>query len=54
VNSALAAGNTAEAQANSEGAKKLGKIAVIVGAVLWVVICLFYIVVIGMMASTSA
>jgi hypothetical protein len=53
VGSLSAAGDTAGAQASSDSAKKLGKIAVIVGAVLIVLYCLIFVVIGAMMSSTS-
>ncbi|HEX6682063.1 MAG TPA: CD225/dispanin family protein [Candidatus Limnocylindrales bacterium] len=54
VGSLQAAGDTAGAQAASDSAKKLGKIAVIVGVISYVVICIFYVVVISALMSASS
>ncbi|WP_162907513.1 CD225/dispanin family protein [Allorhizocola rhizosphaerae] len=53
VGSKQAAGDIAGAQASADSAKKLGKIAVIVGAVLIVLYCLIFVVLGAMMSSTS-
>lgn len=51
VGSLSASGDIAGAQAAADSAKKLGKIAVIVGAVLIALYCIFGVVLTGMMAS---
>jgi hypothetical protein len=53
VGSLSAAGDVAGAQAASDSAKKLGKIAVWVGIAVWVLSCVLYVVVIGAMMSNS-
>jgi hypothetical protein len=53
VNALAAAGDTAGATEAADGAKKLGKIAVIVGGVLIALYCVFFVVVIGAASSMS-
>ncbi len=53
VGSLQASGDIAGAQEAADSAKKLGKIAVWVGVALYVVFCLFYVVVLGLLASNS-
>lgn len=52
VGSLSAAGDVAGAQAAADSAKKLGKIAVIVGAVIIALYCIFGVIFTSMMASS--
>jgi ABC-type phosphate transport system permease subunit len=54
VNSAVAAGNTAEAQENSAKAKKFMKLAFIIGSICWVLLILFQLLVGGLTLLTSS
>lgn len=54
VGNLQAAGDFAGAQAASNDAKKLGKIAVIVGVVLYVLICIFYVVILGLLMNATS
>jgi Interferon-induced transmembrane protein len=53
VGSLSAAGDTAGAQAASDSAKKLGKIAVIVGVVIYALVCLFTVVLGALIGTTT-
>lgn len=54
VDGLVAQGDIAGAQAAADGAKKLGKIAVIVGASIIVLYCLFFVVLGAMMGASSS